>query len=159
MWRDHRIQPWRAAAYAIVLPAGGTGTSGPACGNNTSPPRTTPFPRQKQTKLGNNHLNSAVARRAARAHNHFPSRETSQPTPTGTAQKNNPGCLPTNSTSQPPPTSTFTLWEVKPCARGGRWFCRSARRAHRRPDKDVLALRADQKDAHHATVGIILSSA
>ena len=31
--------------------------------------------------------------------------------------------------------------------------------ARRRPDKDVLALRADQKDAHHATVGIILSSA
>ena len=32
-------------------------------------------------------------------------------------------------------------------------------RSRRRPDKDVLALRADQKDAHHATVGIILSSA
>jgi hypothetical protein len=78
---------------AIVLPAARTRTSGPACGNNTSPPRTTPFPRQKQTKLGNNHLNSAVARRAARAHNHFPSRETSQPTPTGTAAENPvPGC-------------------------------------------------------------------
>jgi hypothetical protein len=43
VWRDHRIQPWRAEAYAIVLPAAGTGTSGPACGNNTSPPRTTPL--------------------------------------------------------------------------------------------------------------------
>ena len=32
-------------------------------------------------------------------------------------------------------------------------------RSRRRPDKDVLALRADQKDARHATVGIILSSA
>ena len=37
-----------------------------ACRNNTLPPRTTPFPRQPETRLGNNRLNSGVARRAGR---------------------------------------------------------------------------------------------
>src|SRR6476620_3802672 len=73
-------------------PAARTRTSGPACHNNTPPPRTTPVPAP-----ATNETNSGVGRRAARPHDHLPSRETSQPTPTGTAPENNPGlCRPTH---------------------------------------------------------------
>jgi hypothetical protein len=109
-----------------------------------------PLPRQPQKKLGNNHLNSGVARRAARARYHLPSRETTQPTPTGTAPEKQPRIVPTNSTSQPPPTSSFTLWVGDESAGLRDVPTARQRRAH---------AAGTPKDAHRATVGIILSSA
>jgi hypothetical protein len=85
---------------AIVLPAARTGTSGPACRNNTSPPRTTPFP-----DVGD---------------------QLNESTPT----------------------------DQHPHAVGGQTLCAgwamnrpvcATCRSRRRPDKDVLALRADQR--------------
>ena len=92
--------------------------------------------------------------------------------PAARTRTSGPACR--NNTLPPPripvPDVADQLNESTPTDRylhavGGQTLCtgwamnRPVCATRRRPDKDVLALRADQKDAHHATVGIILSSA